>query len=61
MSDQIKFEINKFTEFLETCFGRKVIEYSMKPLTKAGDNYGSVLHAVEVKVFGEVDRKVFFL
>lgn len=54
MSDEIKFEIKHFTEFLEKCFGRKVIDYSMEPLTKAGDNYGSVLHAVEVKISGKV-------
>lgn len=53
MSDQIvTCEIKNFSEFLDKCLNRNVIGYTMKPLTKAGDNYGSVLHSVELEVTG---------
>lgn len=43
-------EIKDFTGFLEKCLGRKIVEYSLKPLTKPGENYGSVMLSVEVKL-----------
>lgn len=57
MNDQVHslYEIRNFGEFLEKCLERKVHEYSLKPLTKPGDNYGSVMQAVDVKVAGETD------
>lgn len=45
-------EIRDFTKFLEECLGRKIFEYSLKNLTKPGDNYGSVMQSVDVKVPG---------
>lgn len=42
--------IRRFPEFLEKCLGRTVLDYTLKPLTKPGDHYGSILQAVEVKV-----------
>lgn len=42
--------IRRFPEFLEKCLGQTVLDYTLKPLTKPGDNYGSILQAVEVKV-----------
>lgn len=51
MSSQVvSTEIRFFVEFLEKCLGRKVLEYSLKPLTKPGDNYGSIMQLVAVKV-----------
>lgn len=54
MSEQTKplSEIRNFTEFLEKCLERKVLSYTLKPLTKPGDNYGAVLQSVDVKVVG---------
>lgn len=52
MSDQSQStcKIRDLTEFLEKCLGRKVLEYTLNPLTKPGDNYGSIMLSVEVKV-----------
>lgn len=52
MSDPILplFEIRNFTEFLENCLTRRVLDYKLKPLTKPGDNYGSVMQSIDVKV-----------
>lgn len=52
MSDQIRcsFEIQQFRSFLEKCLKTKVLEYSLKPLTKPGDNYGSIMQSVDVKM-----------
>ena len=43
-------EIKNLKEFLEKCLGKPVLEYTLKPLTKPGDNYGSELQAVEAKL-----------
>lgn len=63
MSDQNQSlcKIRNFVEFLEICLKRKVLEYSLRPLTKPGDNYGGILQSVDVKVaanndFEEVNR-----
>ncbi|XP_055307114.1 uncharacterized protein LOC129571346 [Sitodiplosis mosellana] len=45
-------EIRNFTEFLEQHLNRKVLEYSLKALTKPGDNFGAVVQSVDVKVAG---------
>lgn len=52
MSTQSQDEcgIKNFMEFLEKSLKQRVIEYSFKPLTVAGDNYGSVMQSVDVKV-----------
>lgn len=51
MSNQIlSCEIRNFVEFLETSLRKKVLEYTLKELTKPGDNFGGVLRSVEVKV-----------
>lgn len=43
-------EIKKFKEFLETILKTKVLDYSLKPLTKPGENYGAQLQEVKVKI-----------
>lgn len=45
-------DIRNFTEFLEKCLKRKVLEYTLQPLTKPGENYGSIMQWVKVKVAG---------
>lgn len=54
-------EIRNFTEFLEKCLRQKICNYTLRPLTKPGDNYGSTMQSVEVKLFGiessEVSQK----
>lgn len=42
-------EYKNLTEFLEKCLNKRVVQYAVKPLTESGDNYNSVLHAIEVK------------
>lgn len=44
--------IRGFHKFLEQCLKRTVLNYTLKALTKPGDNYGSVMQAVDVKVAG---------
>lgn len=50
-------EIRNFVYFLENCLNRKVIDYSLKSLTKPGDNYGSLLAAVDVNVVSKSDSE----
>lgn len=38
-----------FTDFLENCLDIKVVQYTVKPLTKSGDNYNSMVQAIDVK------------
>lgn len=54
MSDQSQalYEIKNFTEFLEKCLDREVLGYTLEPLTKPGDNYGSIMQSVTVKTAG---------
>lgn len=64
--DRKLFEIRKFSEFLEKCLGRTVLDYQLKPLTKPGDNFGSVMQSVAVEVAGknkndDVSFKWFFV
>lgn len=49
-------EIKNFTAFLEKCLEQKVLGYKLKRLTKPGDNYGSVMQSVDVKVASKNDR-----
>lgn len=51
-------EIRNFTEFLEKHLKRKVLNYTLKSLTKPGDNYGAILRSVDVKVAENGDSKV---
>lgn len=57
MSEVSRFltEIRNFTEFLEHHLNKKVLEYSLKPLTKPGDNFGAVVQSADVKVTGNND------
>lgn len=59
MSDQVQplCEIKNFSEFLEKCLGRKVLDYTLKRLTKPGDNYGSIMQSVDVEVAAKSDRE----
>ncbi|XP_031617493.1 uncharacterized protein LOC116337236 [Contarinia nasturtii] len=43
-------QIKNFTEFLENSLNRTVLEYTLKSLTKPGDNFGAVLRSVVLKV-----------
>lgn len=54
MSDENRplCEIKSFHEFLENCLGKKVSNYKLRPLTKPGDNYGSIMQALDVVVGG---------
>lgn len=45
-------KIKNFTEFLEKCLGKKISSYILRPLTKPGDNFGSTIQSVEVKLCG---------
>lgn len=57
MSSNSFVEIRFLKEFLEISLGAKVIEYQLKFLTKPGDNYGSIIQSLEVKLT-ENDEKV---
>lgn len=46
-------KINECRTFLETCLRRKVLSYTLKPLTKPGDNFGSIMQSIDVEVAGE--------
>lgn len=48
-------EIRNFTEFLERNLNRKVLEYTLKSLTKPGDHFGAIVQAVNVKVVNKID------
>lgn len=54
MSDQrySECDIKDFLEFLEKCLKQKVLDYSIKPLTKNGDNFSGIIRSVDVKVAG---------
>lgn len=43
-------ELKKFPQFLETIFGRKVSNFTLNAITKAGDNYNSLLQSLELKL-----------
>lgn len=47
------YEIKGLTSMLEKCLKRKVISYSLKCLTKPGDNFGSCMQSLDVAVAGE--------
>lgn len=47
--------VRKFHGFLETCLQRPVLAYHSEPLTKPGDNYGSIVQSVIVEVAGKND------
>ncbi|XP_031633860.1 uncharacterized protein LOC116347423 [Contarinia nasturtii] len=46
-------QIKNFTKFLENSLNKTVLEYTLKSLTKPGDNFGAVLRSVVVKVADE--------
>ncbi|XP_055309477.1 uncharacterized protein LOC129573196 isoform X1 [Sitodiplosis mosellana] len=48
-------EISNLTQFLEQCFGTRVLSYTLKPLTKLGDSFGGVLHFVDIKLAAQND------
>lgn len=60
MSDQVcpLCEIKEFDKFLEKCLEQKVLNYTLKPLTKPGDNYGSIMQSVDVKIAGKSEDEV---
>lgn len=51
-------EIGNFVEFLEKSLSLKVLAYTLEPLTKPGENYGSVMQLVEVKVVENDSKQV---
>lgn len=46
-------EIQYLKEFLEKLLHTKVLEFSLNCLTKPGDNYGSTIQSLEVKITNE--------
>lgn len=54
-------EIRNFNEFLEKSLSEKVLDYTLKPLTKPGENYGSVMQLVEVKIIKNTEVRKNFL
>lgn len=46
----MKNQIVHLREFLENCLGKKVLDFSLQELTKPGDNYGSIMQALTVRV-----------
>lgn len=49
--DQPLKELKNVHEFLEKQFAREILNFTLNPLTKPGDNYNSMLQALEVKCF----------
>lgn len=45
-----KWNIIEFDSFLEKSLKSKVLEYTLKPLTKLGDNWSNTLLALSVKL-----------
>lgn len=50
MTSTMKSQIVNLREFLEICLGKKCLDYSLRPLTAHGDNYGSIIQALTVTV-----------
>lgn len=42
--------ISEIIPFLEKSLKAKILDYTVAPLTKQGDNFGSTLLAIDVKV-----------
>lgn len=57
MSSNSFVEIKYLKEFLKISLGTDVTEYQLKCLTKPGDNYGSIIQSLDVKVI-ENEAKV---
>lgn len=51
-----KAEIREMRQFLEKCLNRTVIEYKLADLIKPGDNYASIIQALEVTVANAEDK-----
>lgn len=61
MSSSSFVEIKYLKEFLKMSLGTEVVEYQLKCLTKPGDNYGSIIQSLDVKVIendGKVKNKI---
>lgn len=59
MSDQVPLcNIKYFMEFLQINLKKNILDYSLKPLTKPGDNYGSIMQSVDVKMEKEANNEV---
>lgn len=41
--------ITSLAEFLEKSLNRTILEYTLNPLTKRGENFGAILKSVAVK------------
>lgn len=57
MTSNSFFEIKDLKEFLNISLGIDMVEFQLKCLTKPGDNYGSIIQSLDVKVT-ENDEKV---
>lgn len=53
MSDR---EIKDLKEFLEACLKTTVLDYTLRDLTKPGENYGSIMQSLDVTVADANDR-----
>lgn len=51
----VENQIVHLREFLENCLGRKILDYSLQTMTKPGDNYGSIIHALTVTLISADD------
>lgn len=56
MSSNSFVEIKYLKEFLKISLGTEVTEYQLKCLTKPGDNYGSIIQSLDVKVTGNEEK-----
>lgn len=59
MASTVECDIIHLREFLENCLCKKILDYSLRPLTNPGDNYGSIIQALKVTVISNnnCDRK----
>lgn len=57
MTSNSFFEIQDLKEFLKISLGTDIVRFQLKCLTKPGDNYGSIIQSIDVKVT-ENDEKV---
>lgn len=55
------YEIRNLKEFLKKSLESPIVDYNLKSLTKPGDNYGSVMQSLVVKILDENDHVRFFI
>lgn len=58
MASSAKTQIANLKDFLEVSLRKTILDYSMRPLTKPGDHYGSIIQALTVTVADECNKSV---